>query len=44
MAKVTAVIGRWREEQEAIAEAIQGQEVPDMPRTVQKFSDIRGLV
>lgn len=44
LAKVITLIDLWREEQEAIAEAAQGEEVSDVPRTVQKFSDIKGLV
>jgi len=44
LAKVIAMIELWREEQEAITNAMQDRNMTDAPVTVQKFSDIRGLV
>ncbi len=38
------MIDLWKEEQEAIADAVEGQGTTDIPETVQKFSDIRGMV
>ena len=38
------MIDIWREEQEAIADAMQERNMTDTPVTVQRFSDIKGLV